>query len=145
MVCPECSAANPPIAQFCARCGRALVGARSTVGRVAHPAPATPPSGYRPCDEAADLYYRVGSAWGGARLLGTENVGITIFNAGYGLCHVELLVRGLDAAGNTMFQVRQKLAELPRRAETEFEVPSYEMSDAPHDLRVVFVTAEYDT
>jgi len=132
------------VAHFCAQCGCPLDDSPQTVGRVGHPTPAAVPTGFRRCDLAADLYYRMGSAWGGTRLLGTENVGVAVFNAGYPLRQVEFIVEGLDAAGASIFRLRQKLGRLPRRAETVFEVPSYELTDATADLRVELASAEYD-
>ena len=84
------------------------------------------------------------SAWGGARLLGTENVGVTLFNAGYPLRAVELIVEGVDDAGKSLFRLRHLLDRLPRRTEMEFEVPSYEMADDTANLRVELASAEYD-
>lgn len=142
-VCGECGAGNLPVAHFCSQCGRPLDASPQTVGRVAHPAPSAVPDGYRKCDMAADLYFSVGSAWGGTRLLGTENLGVSIFNAGYSLKNVELRVEGRDGLGHCVCEFCHKLADAPRRAELSFEVPSYEISDAPAVVTVTLVSAEY--
>lgn len=142
-VCGECGASNVPVAHFCSQCGHPLDASPQTVGRVAHPSPTAVPEGYRKCGLAADLYYRIGSAWGGSRLLGTENLGISIFNGGYSLKEVELKVQGLDSSGDALFEFRQKLTELPRRAEMSFEVPSYEINEPPADIQVDLVSAAY--
>lgn len=142
--CSECGAGNLAVAHFCGKCGRPLDNSPQTVGRVAHPTPAAVPSGFQRCDQTADLHYRLGSAWGGARLLATENVGVTVFNAGYALRRIELVVEGLDARGKSLFRLRQTLDRLPRRSEMAFEVPSYELADGTANLRVELVSAEYD-
>jgi len=142
--CSECGAGNVPVAHFCSQCGEPLDASPRTVGRVSHPAAARVPEGYGRCNRAADLYFRAGSAWGGARLSATENLGISIFNAGHGLQDVVLVVPGVAKAGNCVFEVRQELAAVARRAEVTFEVPSYELSDTPFDLRVELASAEYD-
>lgn len=142
-VCGECGADNVPVAHFCSQCGYPLDASPRTVGRVSHPSPAVVPEGYRKCGLAADLYYRVGSVWGGSRLLGTENLGISIFNAGYGLADVELRVEGLSRHGDPVFDFRQKLSTLPRRAEVSFEVPSYEITEPPAEVRVDLASAAY--
>ena len=142
-VCGECGAGNLPVAHFCSQCGQPLDASPQTVGRVAHPSPAAVPPGFEKCERAADLYFRVGSAWGGSLLLGTENLGVSIFNGGYSLKHVELRVEGLDSSQRRVFEFRQKLTDLRRRAELSFEVPSYEISESPASVRVHLVSAEY--
>lgn len=142
-ICGECGAGNLPVAHFCCQCGHPLDASPRTVGRAPHPAPANVAAGYRKCDRAADLYFKIGSAWGGTRLLGTENLGITIFNAGYGLEQVEFWVTGVNAEGQGVFGCRQNLASMPRRAEVSFEVPSYEISEPPSDVRVELISAVY--
>lgn len=144
-ICGECGAGNLPVAHFCSQCGQPLDASPQTVGRIRHPSPAAIPAGFEKCQLAADLYFRVGSAWGGTRLLGTENLGISIFNAGYSLKHVELRVEGLDRQGRRVFDFLQKLSESPRRAEMSFEVPSYEISEAPDRVVVHLVSAEYSS
>ncbi|MCA9255528.1 MAG: zinc ribbon domain-containing protein, partial [Phycisphaerales bacterium] len=116
-VCGECGAENLPVAHFCCQCGAPLDSAPRSVGRARHPAPSAVPEGYHACDRAADLYYRIGSAWGGRRLLGTENLGISIFNAGYALEQLEVRVIGVNAVGRTVFDFPQKLASAPKGAE----------------------------
>ncbi|MCB9852615.1 MAG: zinc ribbon domain-containing protein [Phycisphaerales bacterium] len=142
-ICGECGANNVPVAHFCSQCGQPLDASPRTVGRTPHPVPANVPEGYRKCDRAADLHFKVGSAWGGTRLLGTENLGITVFNAGYGLEQVEIRVTGQNSEGRDVFEFRQVLASVPRRAELSFEVPSYEISEPPSDVRVELISAVY--
>lgn len=141
--CPDCGARNLAVAQFCARCGSAIAVGPATVGRAPHPSPAPVPEGYRRCGQATDLYYRVGSAWGGERLLGTENIGIYLFNAGYPLQEVRLRVDGLDAGGKAVFSVEPAVERLPPGEVVWIEIPSYEIAEPAEELRVTLVSAEY--
>lgn len=141
--CRDCGARNLAMAQFCARCGSAIAVGPATVGRAPHPNPAPVPEGYRRCGQATDLYYRVGSAWGGSRLLGTENVGISLFNAGYPLENARLRVDGLDDSGKRLFSVEPSVEFLPQGEAVEVEIPSYEITEPAEELNVTLVSAEY--
>ncbi len=92
---------------------------------------------------AADLYYRHRSAWGGSRLIGTETLGIEIFNAGYGLRSVVLSLEGVDETGRRLFQLEQKADSIPRGEITTIEIPSYEIPEPSSGVIVALVSAEY--
>lgn len=141
--CPQCGADNLSPAHFCAHCGTALDSSPGTVGRAPHPDPLSPPPTSRRVAGAADLHFRIESAWGGSRLLGTENLGLLLLNGGYPLCGVVLKVEGLDPAGNALFAVEHELKHLPRGEEVRIEIPSYEISEPAQEWRVTLVTAEY--
>ncbi len=100
--------------------------------------------GFEPCRDAADLFFRWGAAWGGTLLLGTEGLGITLFNGGYPLCNVDFDVVGQNDAGREVFRVQTSLPELPRGVETMAEIPSYELPDeAASRLIVSLASAEF--
>lgn len=144
--CPRCDRRNPDEALYCASCGlpqRAWDGGPPVAGRVRHPEPRAAPDGFQRVGDALDLYYRVGSAWGGRRLLDTENIGIAVFNAGFALENAVLAVRGENAAGRAVFDVELTAAALPRGAETLVEVPSYEISEPPVQVRAALVAADF--
>lgn len=141
--CPRCGSASPSVGHFCPQCGLALDATSASVGRAPHPNPVAIPDGYRPCQRAFDLHFRTQSAWGGTRLLGTENVGLSLFNAGYPLQTVVLNVEGLDESGQVLFSVEEAIESLPRGREVEIEIPSYEITEPAREISVTLVSAEY--
>ena len=142
--CPHCGAENLSVARFCARCGHAIAAGPNTVGRAAHPSPEAVADGYRKCDRSADLYFRTESAWGGSRLLATENLGLVLLNAGYPLKEAVLRIEGLNGSGQALYEVEHTVEQLPRGKETTVEIPSYEMTEPANDIRVSLVSAEYE-
>jgi hypothetical protein len=112
-------------------------------GRVRHPRPTTVPRDYRPCDRAADLYYRTESSLGGQTLIATEGVNVLAFNGGYPLREVVLEVRGEGDAGRELFSVQRTVTELPQGKEVAVEIPSYELPAPLRTLTVRLVSAEY--
>jgi len=102
------------------------------------------PGGYRCCQRAVDLYFRDESAWGGSRLLGTEPLGLLLFNTGYALRNGVLQVDGEDESGKALYSVEQPIERLPRGIETKIEIPSYEITEPAANLVVTLVSAEYD-
>lgn len=144
--CPRCQSVNRPVARFCANCGLALgtgLDGPSEAGHIRHPEPLAPPEGFELCQRAAELYFRCEAAWGGERLLGTESIGVVLFNAGYPLQEVVLQVRGEDDSGKELFAVEQTVQVLPRGEEVNIEVPSYELPAPMRVLSVWLVSAEF--
>jgi hypothetical protein len=144
--CPRCKRVNRAVARFCAHCGLALAAGLDgscEAGRIRHPQPLTPAEGFEPCQQAADLYFRREAAWGGQPLLGTESVGVILFNAGYPLQEVVLELRGEDEKGKRLFAVEQTVELLPRGEEVGVEVPSYELPAPLRALSVSLLSAEF--
>jgi len=141
--CPKCKKGNVALAEFCAACGFPLGGAEGAVGRVSHPQPLPVPDGFRKVAATADLYFGIHSAWGGKRLLTTENLGITLLNVGYGLQELALQIEGFDQQGKRLFVIERRLPLLQRGGRVEIEVPSYEIPDPPEAVDVRLVRAEY--
>ena len=144
--CPRCQSVNRPVARFCANCGLALgtgLDGPSEAGRIRHPEPLAPPEGFELCQQAAELYYHLEAAWGGERLLGTESIGVVLFNAGYPLQEVVLNVRGADDSGKELFSVEHAVQDLPRGEQVKIEVPSYELPAPMRVLSVSLVSAEF--
>ena len=141
--CPKCSKGNVALAEFCAGCGFPLGNSKATVGRVPHPNPLPVPDGFRKVAAAADLFFGVQSAWGGKRLLATENLGITLLNVGYGLQELAIKIEGFDRAGRRIFEIERRMPLLQRGHRVEIEVPSYEIPDPPEAVDVRLVRAEY--
>lgn len=142
--CPRCRRANLEHARYCANCGLPLSGsAGEHAGRVKHPQPVAAPDGYRPCDDAVQMYYACESGFGGASLIGTEGVRIRVFNAGYDLLDVVFQVSGRGADGQALFSLERSVDELPQGGERLLEVPSYEVNEPLGDVRVALVHAEF--
>ena len=141
--CPRCGKGNVAIADFCADCGYPISNSKATVGRVPHPSPLAVPDGFRAVAASADLYFGLGSAWGGKRLLTTENLGLTLLNVGYPLRDVAFEIIGLDAAGARLFAVPRRLPAIGRGERIELEIASYEIPDPPDALDVRLVASEY--
>ena len=143
--CPRCRVECSKAARFCSQCGMALVsgpGAREP-GRIAHPQPVPEPSGFHACADAAGLYFGWESAWGGRPLVGTETLHLTLFNAGYGLCLVEVAVTGVNQRGREVAVGRYFVEDLPRGRVTGLEVPSYDIREPLTEIRVALVRAEF--
>ncbi len=136
------------MAHFCAQCGLMLeVGAQGVrgAGRAPHRDALPAPEKYESIQQAANLHFRSEAAGGGAPLLGTEALMVTVFNGGYDLCEVVLRLRGQDAAGQELVAVEREINEWPRGESVELEIPSYELPDIVHALSVELVTAEFKT
>jgi len=145
-VCPRCQKPNRPVARFCANCGMVLdteLHAHSGPGRVPHPHPQPVPPDFVPVADAAQLYFRWESALGGQQLIGTEGVSVRLFNGGYGLRDVELIVSGEGRDGVELFRVEQVVEELPAGATVSFEVPSYQVPAPMRVLRVALKSAAF--
>jgi hypothetical protein len=144
--CPRCGASNPDVACFCRNCGRPLEGVgegKLNAGRTPHGDPLPPPAGFVPIEYAMELYYRWEAASGGAPLLGTETLSVEVFNGGYDLTQVALVVRGMDQAGNMRLGLVHELEDWPRGRTVQFEIPSYELPDPIHKVKVELVRAEF--
>lgn len=145
--CPRCMTRNPAGARFCGRCGvkideRKPVKAK-TPEPARHPDGLPAPEGFRPVEGVADLYYTWKAAWGGSMLLGTETIGVVLFNGGYPLEEVVLKVCGTDPQAKPVFAVERTLDELPRGQEVTVEVPSYEVPAPASDLVVRLLSGRY--
>ena len=146
--CTRCLAGNLSSARYCARCGLDLGPDANTSprpGQIRHPNPLPAGNGFKPCRDAADLYFQWESAWGGSVLLGTEALAVLLFNAGYPLREVEIEMRGEQPEGTQVFSVRRELDALPRGETIRAEIPSYELSGPAETLTVSLVSAEYDS
>lgn len=95
------------------------------------------------CEQAADLYWRLESAFGGEPLIGTESLAVVMVNGGYALRNAVLQVDGVDSAGHAVFALQKEAPELPRGAEVRIEIASYEISEPVAKVRVSLVSAEY--
>ncbi len=145
-VCPRCQSTNPAAARFCAQCGlvldAALAGA-AVAGRIKHPDPVATPEGFELIDNAVDLYVRWGSAWGGERLLGTENLAGRLFNAGYSLREIVVRVYGEDQSAEQTFSIDKTIEALPRGGEETIEIASWEMPSPAKRVSAALVSAEF--
>ena len=136
--CLRCGLGNLVLARFCAGCGLSLAGAAEGVartGRIAHPSPVKPPDTMRACDDAVDLYWSWESAWGGTMILGTEGIGITVFNCGYGLAR---------ASFEGVFRVELEIAGLSQGTKKTTDIPSYELTRPATDLKVRLLAADFE-
>lgn len=143
--CDRCREPARPGAMYCPRCGDPLRLA-GMAASARSPAPSSEAPGakgcsWRTCDNAADVQYRWGSAWGGQRLLGTENIEVTIINRGRPLRSVVVEVRGRSANGLLPVRMFQEIEELPRNREVRFELASYEMPDEIEELNLSIVSS----
>jgi hypothetical protein len=98
----------------------------------------------RPCDEAVDLYWAWESSWGGSMILGTEGIGITIFNAGYGLARASFEVTGLDERGEGVFRMELEVSGLSQGTKRTADIPSYELKQPAAELKVRLLSAEFE-
>lgn len=94
-------------------------------------------------ERAADLYFRTESAFGGRTLIGTETLGIVLFNGGFDLRNTVVRIAGQSACGTEVLDVEKCVEALPRGLETRIEVPSYEIHEPIANVRVTLVSAEY--
>ena len=76
-------------------------------------------------------------------MLGTEGVSATLFNGGYPLEDVVLMVRGTDDCDREVFVVEHTVDQLPRGRELAIEIPSYEFPGPVHAIRLSLVSAEF--
>lgn len=146
--CPRCDRSNRGEARFCAHCGLPLFderGERATGGRLRHPYPEPPPSGFEPVGDAVELYWRSESSFGGQRLIGTEGIGVRLFNGGFPLKEATFVVCGQDKEGRDVFTSEFAMALLPRGREVTLEVPSYELPDSIRTVRVKLKSAGFAT
>ncbi|MCK4341960.1 MAG: hypothetical protein KAY37_09585 [Phycisphaerae bacterium] len=144
--CPRCKTSNVDAANYCCHCGLPLAEAAAGVvdaGRTPHPEPLKPPEGFEPIESAAQLYFHWEPAGGGTLLLGTETLGLSVYNGGYDLAEVALQVRGEDQNGKELFAVECEIEEWPRGRTEYHEIPSWELPDPVHALHVELVKAEF--
>jgi len=145
--CPRCMTRNPAGARFCRRCGLEIGEKASVESKppepARHPHTLPPPNGFRAVEGVADLYYTWKAAWGGSMLLGTETIGVVLFNGGHPLEEVVLDICGTDPQSKPVFAVERTLDELPRGREVTVEVPSYEMPAPASDLVVRLLSGRY--
>ena len=143
--CPRCQTVLRPAARFCGRCGLLLesVGTELVAGRIRHPNPLPPPESFQPCGEAADLYYRWESAWGGSMLLGTEGIAVFLFSGGYPLRQVVLRIEGADDQGRQLLAVQRTVDDLPRGRQIRLELASYELPAPVRSIGASLVSAEF--
>lgn len=142
--CPRCQRINVDQAGYCSRCGfdlRRGQGLGAGLAPCAHPLAAPP--GYRKVESAADLWYLTEAPHGGPPLLDTEGARVTLFNAGYSLCDVSLLVRGAGPDGRAQFEYEELLPLAPQGAQVSFEAPSSRMTVPLSDLRIALRSAQY--
>lgn len=142
-ICGECSGRNVGAGDFCRHCGKPLNPAHSTAGRAVHSAPLPVPSAMSPVENAANLFFRIESAYGGPILIGTESLGIILFNGGFELRSVVIRVEGRSKNGARVLDLEKTIDHLPRGRETSVEVPSYDIHEPLHGVRVSLVSAEY--
>ncbi len=127
-------------------CGLSLTpGVNNTLapGTIAHPHPSPTPENHEPVADATNLHYRTESAWGGQRLLGTENIGVVIHNTGYPLRNVILRIRGFDDKKTEIFSVDSEMKRLETDEPTTTEVASYDIPSAPEGITVSLVSADF--
>ncbi len=146
MECPRCSVWNPDVARFCRNCGLGLVVGPEGIlgaGRAPHANPLACPAGFEPIRQAADMFFHWEATGGGAPLLGTEPLALTVFNGGYDLAQVVLHVCGTDRAGQPLFEIEREIEEWRRGGQVRLEIASYELPDRVHALNVVLIAAEF--
>ncbi|QDV90481.1 hypothetical protein RAS2_15600 [Phycisphaerae bacterium RAS2] len=143
--CEGCKESARPGAMYCPRCGEPLklagMADSSVAQKPAHSGLKAKSPNWQACDNAADVQYRWGSAWGGPRLLGTENIEVAIVNRGRPLRSVVLEVRGRSANGLPPVRMFQEIEELPPNREVRFELASYEMPDEIEELSLSIVSS----
>lgn len=132
--CEHCGTPIRDLARYCSRCGR-------PVTKNDPPAHNAAANGWRTCDNAADLKFRWGSAWGGSPLLGTENLAVTLVNYGHGLRELTVEIRGLNRNRDQVFAVRQEIEQLDSGQQATFELPSYEIPEETRDVTLSLISA----
>ena len=144
--CPRCRTTTPEVARYCRHCGLPLeVGAKGVLGagRARHPQPLSPERDASPIEGAADLYFHWQAIGGGTPLLGTESLGLDVFNGGHNLAEVVLRVQGEDNTGKRLFAVEREIESWPRGQWARLEIASYELPDPVSTLLVDLVKAEF--
>lgn len=142
--CPRCHRVNVDSASYCGRCGFDLRrGAGLAPGVAPCAQPANVPAGYRAVEKAAQLYFFTSASHGGPRLLDTEGVRVSLFNAGYGLCEVALRVSGVGRDGIEQFAYEEQIASLPQGETISFEAPSHRFDNPLDELRLELLSAQY--
>jgi hypothetical protein len=146
IACPRCRVDNPTAASFCRHCGLGLARDHRGVlgaGRAPHPAPLPCDAPARTIGDAANLHYRWEAVGGGAPLLGTEPLELSVFNGGYDLADVVLRVCGLNEAEHELFSTSREIPAWARGAWLKLEIPSWELPDLVHALSVALVSAAF--
>ena len=77
-------------------------------------------------------------------MLGTEPLAIQIFNRGYDLAAIRLLIRVHDQSDACMVEVDRSLDILRRGMTTTVELHSFEMARPVGRVAVNLVSAEFD-
>jgi len=144
--CPRCGAPSQTLARFCGACGLflPLPGEEGAPGRIADPRALQVPPSFQKCIDAADLYFNWESAWGDQPVLGTEPLAIRIFNRGYGLAAIELLIRVVDRTDACMVETQRLVDILRRGMTTTIELHSFELARPVGRVEVSLVSAEFD-
>lgn len=146
VTCTRCRFVSRVGARFCGRCGLNLESADGSAprpGTARHPRPVDVPPGCNPVERAAGLYFRSESSLGGAALISTEGLNVTIANVGYNLIDVVLRVIGERDGDKPIFAIERTIADLPRGGEAVFEIPSYEIPAPIARLRIELVSAAF--
>lgn len=143
--CPACRTLHAPNARYCSRCGVPLAGAGGPAlpGHAPHPHPLPCPAGFRPVERGQNLYFHWSAVGGAVPLVGTESLQVSVYNGGYDLRDVQLVIRGTDERGRRLLEVPREIVDWPRGGAVELEVPSYELPDPISQLQVEFVSAEF--
>lgn len=146
IACPRCRSDNRGPARFCAHCGLSLTSSLNGTnepGKIRHPQPLPAPAGFAPVTDAADLFYKLESAWGGQRVLDTENIGLLIFNAGYPLREVTIRATAESVSDAKPFAAEYAIAELTRGKSVRLEISSWEMPDSVKTPAIRLGSAEF--
>ena len=144
--CPRCRTLNPDVAHYCRQCGLRLEvagGAVAGAGRIRHPNPLVSAAATTAVAGEAHLHFGWQPVGGGAPLLSTEALELTVFNGGYDLANVVLRVRGDGDAGQPLFAITRDIEMLARGQAASLEIPSYELPGPLHTLHVELVSAEF--
>lgn len=144
--CPRCDADNRNVARFCGHCGISLEAGpdgQRRAGALRAPDAISPPAGYTPILGAAHLYFRTESSMGGATLIDTEGLRLTVFNAGYALRDVRLHVSGDGHDGSAILSHDIELETFSRGEKIACEIPSYLVPSPLGALRVALAEAAF--
>lgn len=144
--CPRCGFPASPAGRYCGQCGLALpaIGENLLPGRVSDPKALPAPAGFARCGESADLFFRWASAWGDQPMLGTEPLGIEIFNRGYDLAAIQLQLRVFDQSDACMLELDRSIDLLRRGMTTTVEVHSYELARPVGRVEASLISAEFE-
>lgn len=77
-------------------------------------------------------------------MIGTEPLGIEIFNRGYDLAEIQLRLRVCDQSGVLILEADRSIDVLRRGMTTIIEVHSYELSRPVGRLEASLVSAEFE-